>query len=78
MDPVFGWGPECRFSWDTAKKMLEAEFHVPKVDWPSEDEDYNTKVTKFFPTAIKDDGARYTELDELSGWFGGRVTETVF
>ena len=23
MDPVFGWGHECRFSWSTAKDMLE-------------------------------------------------------
>ncbi|GJC85753.1 ribonuclease H2 subunit A [Colletotrichum liriopes] len=25
MHPVFGWGPECRFSWGTAKDMLEGK-----------------------------------------------------
>ncbi|KAI9657012.1 MAG: hypothetical protein M1821_003178 [Bathelium mastoideum] len=77
MDPVFGWGPECRFSWDTSKKMLEAPNHAPKVDWPTEGEDDDMKVTSFF-AATKNGELDHSKTDELSGWFGRHVTETVF
>ena len=73
MNPVFGWGPECRFSWDTAKKILDAKGFTPDVDWPVEGEDDDMKVTNFF--SVADDGER---ADELSGWFGRHVTEAVF
>jgi hypothetical protein len=33
MDPVFGWGNECRFSWGTAREMLELKGGA-RVDWP--------------------------------------------
>ncbi|OTB03573.1 hypothetical protein M426DRAFT_321732 [Hypoxylon sp. CI-4A] len=62
MHPVFGWGPECRFSWGTAKDMLELKGGL-KVDWPVDDDDENSKVTDFF--LDKD-----TEADELGTWFG--------
>ncbi|KAJ5595848.1 hypothetical protein N7450_002306 [Penicillium hetheringtonii] len=38
MDPVFGWGNECRFSWGTAKEMLEVKGGA-RVDWPDDDDD---------------------------------------
>ena len=63
MHPVFGWGPECRFSWGTAKDMLELKGGV-KVEWP-EDEDENTmKVTDFFSSKQEENA------DELATWFG--------
>jgi ribonuclease H2 subunit A len=77
MDPVFGWGPECRFSWGTAKELLEAKGTSLKVDWPIEDdgEDNSMKMTDFFTaTATEQEG----EGDELADWFGRRVTEEVF
>jgi ribonuclease H2 subunit A len=64
MHPVFGWGPECRFSWGTAKDMLEAKGNV-KVDWPVEDEAETSRVTDFFVSSDKDKDA-----DELGTWFG--------
>lgn len=73
MDPVFGWGSECRFSWGTAKEMLEAKGAPCRVDWPEDDEGTdNMKLTGFFMGADDD------KEDELSSWFGGRVTEEVF
>ncbi len=37
MDPVFGWGNECRFSWSTARDMLESDNpnnnSGVRVDW---------------------------------------------
>ncbi|OAA43731.1 Ribonuclease H2 subunit A [Metarhizium rileyi] len=67
MHPVFGWGPECRFSWGTAKDMLDLKGGV-KVDWPVEQEDHDSmKVTDFFAAGL--DG----ESDELGGWYGSPV-----
>ncbi|KAH0594091.1 hypothetical protein MHUMG1_07930 [Metarhizium humberi] len=64
MHPVFGWGPECRFSWGTAKDILETKGGV-RVDWPVEEEAGDSmRVTDFF-AAGRDD-----ETDELGGWYG--------
>ncbi|KAF6819692.1 Ribonuclease H2 subunit A [Colletotrichum musicola] len=62
MHPVFGWGPECRFSWGTAKDMLEAKGSL-KVDWPVDD-DGEARMTDFLMSADREDG------DELGTWFG--------
>ncbi|KAI0884679.1 ribonuclease H2 subunit A [Annulohypoxylon maeteangense] len=62
MHPVFGWGPECRFSWGTAKNMLETKEGV-KVDWPVDEDDENSRLTDYFADKDK-------EADELGTWFG--------
>ncbi|KAK1774819.1 ribonuclease HII-domain-containing protein [Copromyces sp. CBS 386.78] len=68
MHPVFGWGPECRFSWGTAKDMLETKGAV-KVDWPEGEDDQETqKLTDFFMT--KTDSSEDQNVDELGTWFG--------
>ncbi|VUC21114.1 unnamed protein product, partial [Clonostachys rosea] len=64
MHPVFGWGPECRFSWGTAKDMLEGKGDNVKVDWPVDD-DGESKLTDFFVS-----GNNGGEGDELGTWFG--------
>ncbi|KAI0181982.1 putative 35 kDa ribonuclease H [Hypoxylon sp. FL1284] len=65
MHPVFGWGPECRFSWGTTKDMLEAKGAAVKVDWPADDEDdENARLTDYFRGSGKDAD------DELGAWFG--------
>ncbi|KAK5661042.1 hypothetical protein OQA88_12421 [Cercophora sp. LCS_1] len=64
MHPVFGWGTaECRFSWGTAKDMLDTKGGV-KVEWPVEDDGDTHKLTDLF--AKKDEA----EGDELGTWFG--------
>ncbi|KAI9724723.1 MAG: hypothetical protein M1828_003592 [Chrysothrix sp. TS-e1954] len=73
MDPLFGWGSECRFSWGTVKDMLETKNAPVKVDWPEggdEDEDA-MKVTSFFGAASASVGNGH----ELANWFGQPVTE---
>jgi ribonuclease H2 subunit A len=72
MDPLFGWGSECRFSWGTAKELLEGKNAHLDVDWAMEDEDGDMKMTSFFVSK----GEEVT--DELSGWYGRRVGEQVF
>lgn len=69
MHPVFGWGSECRFSWGTAKDMLEPTKSTPgtvKVEWPAEDDGENTRLTDFFLAARSGD----EPADELGTWFG--------
>ncbi|PHH66671.1 hypothetical protein CDD81_6508 [Ophiocordyceps australis] len=67
MHPVFGWGPECRFSWSTARDMLEEKKDAIKVDWPpdNDDDDSVTRMTDFFIPATKTQ-----ETNELTTWFG--------
>ncbi|RYP63496.1 hypothetical protein DL771_009241 [Monosporascus sp. 5C6A] len=68
MHPVFGWGPECRFSWGTARDLLEGKGGV-KVEWPAvadDDEECTSRLTDFFIDA----GAREKDADELGSWFG--------
>jgi ribonuclease H2 subunit A len=70
IDPIFGWGNECRFSWGTAKELLEGKTADVKVDWPVEDDaDGDMRVTDFFISKTDAGG------DELVDWFGKRVTE---
>jgi len=74
MDPVFGWGPECRYSWATTKDMLEGKTGA-KVVWPAPDDGGdNMKLTDF--SAYAADNVK--EEDKLSRWYGSAVTEQVF
>ncbi|KAK4550670.1 hypothetical protein LTR36_000249 [Oleoguttula mirabilis] len=73
MNPVFGWGNECRFSWGTAKELLEAKGAPCPMGWPEADDAAdNLKLTGFFV------GAEEEKEDEMATWFGRRVTEAVF
>lgn len=66
MHPVFGWGNECRFSWNTAKDMIEGKGPgIVKVDWPADDDGETSRVTDFFSSG--DDKA---EKNELGAWYG--------
>ena len=67
MDPIFGWGNECRFSWGTAKELLEGKKADLSIDWPVEDDGDDMRVTDFFNGGDK-------KGDELVEWFGKRVT----
>jgi ribonuclease H2 subunit A len=69
MDPLFGWGNECRFSWGTAKELLEGKKPDVNIDWPVEDDGNDMRMTDFFL------GKNDTAGDELVDWFGKRVTE---
>lgn len=76
MDPIFGWGAECRFSWGTVKDLLDAKNSSAKVVWPATDDDAeNSKLTDWFG-----DGPQkgMSEEEELAGWYGVRVGEGVF
>ena len=73
MDPLWGWGNECRFSWGTAKELLEVRGAPCQVHWPEPDDGAgDMKLTGFFLGAEEEKG------DEMADWFGRRVTEQVF
>lgn len=86
MDPLFGWGNECRFSWSTAKDLLEEKSSLGgiKVDWPVDDD--NDERSGFDMTTYFSVGGgggvgghdEKNENDEMIGWFGGNVTQDVF
>ncbi|KAI9836221.1 MAG: hypothetical protein M1819_001558 [Sarea resinae] len=77
MDPVFGWGSECRFSWGTAKDLLESKAAGgTKVVWPAVDEeDESMRVTDYFSATS---GAQGAADEGLASWYGTSVTEQVF
>lgn len=76
MNPVFGWGNECRFSWGTARDLLEAKGSSIKVDWPMPDDDeQGMRVTDFFSSAPN--GGDNKETSELASWFGRPAAEGV-
>jgi len=72
MDPVFGWGSECRFSWGTAKDMLDVKGAAAKVDWPIEEDDETSRLTDYFGAGKEKDS------DELASWFGKPIGTEVF
>ncbi|KAE9372223.1 hypothetical protein N431DRAFT_439336 [Stipitochalara longipes BDJ] len=72
MHPVFGWGSECRFSWGTAKDMLDLKGAAANVDWPVEDDDETSRLTDYFSAGKENDA------DELGSWFGKPVGIDVF
>lgn len=72
MDPVFGWGSECRFSWGTVKDMLDLKGLSAKVDWPIAEDEETRRLTDFFSAEKEKD------TDELGSWFGRPVGTEVF
>lgn len=77
IDPLFGWGNECRFSWGTAKDLLDAKGSVTKVEWPpSDDDDQSLRIADYFLSA-KTAGDHET-VSELASWFGRSAAAEVF
>lgn len=72
MDPVFGWGSECRFSWGTAKDLLDSKGAATKVEWPIEEDEETTRLTDYFNSEKEKD------VDELGVWYGNPVGTEVF
>lgn len=71
MDPVFGWGNECRFSWGTAREMLEMKGGA-RVDWPVDEEDGAPRLNEFLLSSGNGKGSKG---DGLRDWYGHRSSE---
>ena len=78
MNPLFGWGNECRFSWATVKDMMELKANgAVKIDWPAEDDEENLRVSDYFATGSSS-GRASNEADQLRMWFGSSVGQEAF
>ncbi|WEW61836.1 ribonuclease H2 subunit A [Emydomyces testavorans] len=71
MHPLFGWGNECRFSWGTAKELLEVKAGL-KVDWPTDEDEEAKLMSQFF---IATSTENHEAQDELRDWYGRRPKE---
>lgn len=77
IDPVWGFGNECRFSWGTVKDMIEQKNGpTTKTDWPADGDDENMRLSHYF-NSDGSSGAK-TEAVELSSWFGASVGQEAF
>ena len=77
IDPVWGFGNECRFSWGTVKDMLEQKGGPGRrADWPDDADEENVRVSQYF--SLNGPSGPKTEKDELQTWFGTGVGEEAF
>ncbi|KAJ5888857.1 Ribonuclease H2 subunit A [Penicillium taxi] len=72
MDPVFGWGNECRFSWGTAKEMLENKGGA-RIDWPDDDEEGAGRLNEFLLSG----SGKSAGQNGLRDWYGSRQAEII-
>ncbi|EXJ93293.1 ribonuclease H2 subunit A [Capronia coronata CBS 617.96] len=77
VDPLWGFGNECRFSWGTIKDMLEQKGGpATRTDWPDDGDDENMRLSHYFHTGGI--GGPKSESDELRTWFGTGVGQEAF
>lgn len=74
MDPVFGWGNECRFSWGTAKEMLEVKGGA-RVDWPDDDDDDGNGNGMLSDFLLSGGPGKTSGQNGLQEWFGQKQAE---
>jgi ribonuclease H2 subunit A len=78
IDPLFGWGSECRFSWGTVKDLLELKaMGATKADWPADQDDENMRMSDYF-VAEGLSGEANNEAAQLRTWFGSSVGQEAF
>lgn len=85
MNPLFGWGRECRFSWATATDMLEnadKDASGIQVIWPVDEDEESMRVTDFYSIGSSIGGPMCsetsTEDDSLRHWFGSKASHEAF
>jgi ribonuclease H2 subunit A len=78
LDPLFGFGTECRFSWGTIKELMELQGSAGvKVDWPTDRDEDNMCLSEYF-IAASSSGKANTEGEQLRAWFGTSVRQEAF
>ena len=78
LDPLFGFGNECRFSWGTIKDLIEQKGSgALKVDWPAEQDEDNMHLSEYF-LAGPLGGKANAESEHLRTWFGTSVGQEAF
>lgn len=78
MNPLFGWGSECRFSWGTVKDLLELKSTgATRTDWPADQDNENMRMSDYF-VAGGPTGGSNDEAGQLRSWFGTSVGQEAF
>lgn len=78
LDPLFGFGTECRFSWGTIKDLMELkESGGLKVDWPADQNEDNMCLSEYF-IAASSGGKTNAESEQLRTWFGTNAGQEAF
>ena len=77
MNPVFGWGTECRFSWGTCKDLLEKKEMAVQVDWPVEEDEEGKMMMGYF-TGNVGETKEEKESKEMREWLGAVVEVDAF
>lgn len=78
LNPLFGFGNECRFSWGTIKDLMELKGTGGlKVDWPADPEEDNMHLSEYF-VAGSSRGKDNTEREQLRTWYGPSVGQEAF
>jgi len=76
IEPTFGWGSECRFSWGTVKDLLEAKGGTAtRTDWPVVGDEENMRVSQYFTVGST---SGKSENDELIHWYGSSTGQEAF
>ena len=78
MNPVFGWGTECRFSWGTVKDLFEKKDMAAGVDWPEGGDDDTANIGNYFSAGTGRETKEEKGNKELAEWFGGGVGVDAF
>ncbi|KAJ5136969.1 hypothetical protein N7448_005523 [Penicillium atrosanguineum] len=71
MNPVFGWGNECRFSWGTAKEMLEVKGGA-RVDWSADEDEGVGQLSEFL---LASGPGKSSSRGGFGQWYGQRQAE---
>jgi ribonuclease H2 subunit A len=78
LNPLFGFGNECRFSWGTIKDLMELKGSGGlKVDWPADQDEDSMHLSDYF-MAGPWGGKANTESEQLRMWFGTSVGQEAF
>jgi ribonuclease H2 subunit A len=78
LNPLFGFGNECRFSWGTIKDLMELKWGGGlKVDWPEDQDEDNMHLSDYF-MAGPSGGLANTESEQLRMWFGTSIGQDAF
>ena len=70
IDPIFGWGNECRFSWGTAKELLEKEDLAVEHDWLQSEQEDAARLDEYFTA-----GGIKLKAANVCNWYGRIVEE---
>ena len=78
LNPLFGFGSECRYSWGTIKDLMDQKGSGGlRVDWPVDQDEDSMRLSDYF-VASASGGKADTESEQLRSWFGTSLGQEAF